>query len=437
MNKTGMILLLTIIVWFVGWNSRHVVLADVYVPDADMGVIAYAGLDGNGRAVSIKTIRPDGSNSRTLYTLKDVGEITDVAWAPDAREVGFISSEEAAYSIFNQDVFGIKPDGTGLRRISNPPRFVGLPNGQQTGVIQGVLRNNSGRSNVSVIALYIQGATGAAQGTFVNNLDTINFSLTVTDLGVGTMQYIAISWADGFGGPYKEFILPGIDIQPGQTTNIGIVDFVGMTNQPTISDLSWNHNGTVVGTVLENGSAVPWQFNSAGEVAGKMLVTNLNLVSTLALSPIDDQLVYYDSQGAAGVIYLNQAGGDSSTQQEILYDAVSSLNYDRHIAWLPDGSGLVVSVNGHIYDYLFATQQVRQLTNFGGVAQIDRVSVSPNGRTIAFSYSEMPGVSNLYLLDRQTLAINQLTSDGRSAFPSWSRVNPPETQFLFLPFIVK
>jgi hypothetical protein len=56
---------------------------------------------------------------------------------------------------------------------------------------------------------------------------------------------------------------------------------------------------------------------------------------------------------------------------------------------------------------------------------VDRVSVSPEGQEIAFSYSPSPGSSDIWILNRQTLQTRALTNDGRSAFPSWSRVDPP------------
>ncbi|MCB0033333.1 MAG: PD40 domain-containing protein [Anaerolineales bacterium] len=398
------------------------------------GVIAYAGLDNSGRAVSIKRIDANGANPQTLYTLPDAGEISDVAWAPNGREVGFISSEEAAYSPFNQDIFAVHANGQTIRRISNPPRWRNLPNGAQTGVVQGTLRNNSGRNNVSIISLYIQGATTGAQIPMFNHLDTVNFSLNVADLGNGQMHYMVISWADGLGGPYKEIVPAIVDVLPGQTVNIGTFDFVGQTNQPNISDLSWNQNSSLVGVILENGSASPWQIDAAGEVVGN-LMTDASLVSALAISPTDNRIAYYRNNGGEGVIALNQIGGTAATEQVILNDTIASLNYDRHIAWLPDGSGLVITVNGNIYDYIIATQDVRPLTSLSAGAKIDRVAVSPDGQFIAFSYSETAGVSDIYIMNRITSDITQLTTDGRSAFPSWSRTTPPTNWYIYIPML--
>ncbi|HRJ44810.1 MAG TPA: hypothetical protein PL105_23135, partial [Caldilineaceae bacterium] len=262
------------------------------------------------------------------------------------------------------------------------------------------------------------------QGTFFNNLDTLTFNFTVADLGPGQLHYLVAIWSDPSGGPYREIIPAVVDVTPGQTVDLGQLDFVGQTNQPKISDLSWSHDGSLLGIILENGGSSPWQVAGAGQAIGSQMA-NVGLISALALSPTDNRIAYWRLTGGEGVIALNQIGGSGASEQIILNDSVASLNYDRHIAWLPDGSGLVISVNGEIFDYEIASRQVRQLTNFGGAAQIDRVTVSPNGQEIAFSYSPNAGGSDIWILNRQSLQARALTSDGRSAFPSWSRVDPP------------
>lgn len=414
--------LVLLLILAAGWAATQPV---AFGASTAAGVIAYAGLDAQGSAVSIKTIKPDGSGGATLYTTDQYGEISDVAWAPNAGEIAFIDKREAVYSVFNQDIYGIKPDGSGLRRISNPPMFAGLPGSQQTGVVQGALRNNSGRFNVNIISLYIQGATIASQGSFINPLDTLAFNFTVADLGSGQLHYMVVIWSDLNGGPYREIIPAVVDVQPGQTVNLGQLDFVGQTNQPNISDLSWSHDGSLLGVILENGGgSMPWKIASIGEAVGA-LMTDVSMISALALSPTDNRVAYWRLTGSEGVIALNQIGGNASSEQILLQDSTASLNHDRHIVWLPDGLGLVISVNGEIFDYDIASQQVRQLTNFGGGPKVDRVSVSPDGQEIAFSYSPSAGVSDIWILNRQTLQSRALTSDGRSAFPSWSRVDPP------------
>lgn len=397
------------------------------------GLIAYAGLDNQGRAVSLKTMQPNGSQVQTLYTLGPVGEISEVAWSPNAQEIAFVASDEAAYSIFNQDVFGIKPNGTGIRRISNPPRYI--YEGAPTGLVTAVIRNNSGR-NVNIISLYIQGGTSAHQIPIFNHLDALMFTIEVADQGHGYPQYLVATWADGTGGPYKEFVLGFVDVLPGQEVNMGTIDFVGHTFQPKVSDLSWNAGGTQLGFLLTGDAPSMWQVAAAGEVAGQAMST-IPLASTLAYAPLTNRVAYYRDTNSTAIFAVNNTGGGLDTEQIVAYDNLASLNFDRHVAWLPDETGLIMSANGDLYEYLFATQQVRLLTNFAGTAQIDRIAISPDGQTIAFGKSMVAGQSDIWLLNRQTLAETQLTNDGRSALPSWSRVNPPTTYRTFLPVLVR
>jgi hypothetical protein len=398
------------------------------------GLIAYAGLDNQGRAVSLKTMQPNGSQVQTLYTLGPVGEISEVAWSPNAQEIAFVANDEAAYSIFNHDVFGIKPNGTGIRRISNPPRYV--YEGAPTGLVTAVIRNNSGRDNVNIISLYIQGGTSAHQIPIFNHLDALQFTLEVADQGPSQAQYLVATWADGTGGPYKEFVLGFVDVIPGQTVDMGTIDFVGHTFQPKVSDLSWNAAGTQLGFLLTGDAPSMWQVAAAGEVAGQAM-SNIPLASTLAQAPLTNRVAYYRVTGAEGVFAINNTGGSLDTEQIVAYDNLPNLNFDRHVAWLPDEAGLIMSVNGDLYEYIFATQQLRPLTNFAGTTHIDRLTLSPDGQTIAFGKSTVAGQSDIWLLNRQTLGQTQLTNDGRSALPSWSRVNPPTSYRTFLPLLTR
>ncbi|MCA9981638.1 MAG: DUF1727 domain-containing protein [Anaerolineales bacterium] len=340
----GLVLLLTTAVWALPAFSDTTVTANT-----STGRIAYAGLDANGRAVSIRAINPDGSQPETLYTLQDVGEISDVAWHPHGREISFLASDEAAFSPFFQDIFAINILNKQVRRVSSPPRFAGLPSPYATGKVRGTLRNGAGANNISIISLYVQGATGGVQIPTFNMLDEVAFEVDVADLGPGVEQYIFISWSHTSGGPYKEIVPTPVDVQAGQTVDVGLVNFVGNTAQPKLSDLSWNGDGSLAGVLLENGGTAPWGFARAGETFGASL-GDVGLISTVALSPVGNQMAYYKVVGGEGAIALNNVGGTAATEEIILNDPTSSLNFDRHIAWLPDGSGLVIAVNGQVAD---------------------------------------------------------------------------------------
>src|SRR5687768_10034610 len=88
-------------------------------PSNASGSIAYVR-DGK----EIRSISPDGSNDRRFWTHADVHEglgINELAWSPDGSELAFSSGHEAVASFYHADIFSIKPNGTGLRRVTNGP----------------------------------------------------------------------------------------------------------------------------------------------------------------------------------------------------------------------------------------------------------------------------------------------------------------------------
>src|SRR6187551_3000387 len=90
------------------------------------GNIAY--IRGN---TEIRMIETGGANDHLIWThpdaSKDLG-INDVAWRPNGKELAFSSSHEAAYSLYQADLYAIKPDGSGLRKLTNTPGRAGYAN---------------------------------------------------------------------------------------------------------------------------------------------------------------------------------------------------------------------------------------------------------------------------------------------------------------------
>src|SRR6185436_7275826 len=93
----------------------------------------------------IRLIQPDGSGDHQLWTHRDAqpySGIGDLAWSPDGKQLAFTSGHASATSLFHSDIYLINPDGTGLRRITNPPDaslFTKYPKGNVTVTV----RNNS------------------------------------------------------------------------------------------------------------------------------------------------------------------------------------------------------------------------------------------------------------------------------------------------------
>ena len=94
------------------------------------GTIAYVR-DGT----EIRLIDPDGTNDRRLWTHPDAKKqlgIDSLAWRPDAKELAFSSRHAAASSLYDADLYVVRPDGSGLRKLTNAPdraEFTKFPKG--------------------------------------------------------------------------------------------------------------------------------------------------------------------------------------------------------------------------------------------------------------------------------------------------------------------
>jgi hypothetical protein len=193
------------------------------------GSIAYVGQNNDGYPVTVNSIAPDGSDQQTLWThpgtLPDLNTIYDVAWKPDATELAFSSNHDELHSAFHSDVYGVKPDGSGLRRITNPPSKAELEaGGYQTGTVIGKVRNDYG--NLSLLFLYIEGALDSVSVPALTKDDEVSFTVPdVADLGAG-LHYVVFTWADSGDANCKEYQPSAIvDVQPGQTVDAGTLTF--------------------------------------------------------------------------------------------------------------------------------------------------------------------------------------------------------------------
>jgi TolB protein len=80
----------------------------------DGKTIAFARYTGSG---AIWLIDADGSNERQLTTPRGEGDIQP-DWSPDGRWIAF----SRATGPFRHDIFVVRPDGTGLRRLTRHTR---------------------------------------------------------------------------------------------------------------------------------------------------------------------------------------------------------------------------------------------------------------------------------------------------------------------------
>jgi hypothetical protein len=383
------------------------------------GAIAYVGLDGSGYAKTVKRIAPDGTDAQTVWThpsaIPGTTHIYDVAWKPDAQEITFSSDHESAYSAFHSDVYGVKPDGSGLRRITNPPSKAEIDaGGYQFGTVTGSIYNNYG--SVTFFQLYIEGAQEPVSVDVGGQGSTVSFpAMTVADLGIG-LHYVVFTWSNG-GSVCKEYAAAVIDVQAGQTVNADL-SFSGTCGTYNSDSISWKRDSSQVGVDV----ITPRKFQATGETIGTELFSAPLTADELAWSPVNDQILYRYWSTDAGTrgIYLTTVGGGTGTR---LVNEGGALYVTP--AWLPDGSGFVFTLDNYIYQYNLSASQVVTLAMFYN-EYVANPSVSPDGNYVVFERQSIqaPLQYDLWIINRaDPVEMWALTNDGRSTNPDWSRAN--------------
>jgi len=124
------------------------------------GLIAYTRNDSE-----IRLIDSTGRIDKQLWTHPDAKApfgIFDLAWRPDGKELAFSSGHENMLSLYHADVYGIRPDGSGFRKITNAPDYKSLSNFKK-GTVTITLKNfqysfQKAQSSSGVFTVYLIGA---------------------------------------------------------------------------------------------------------------------------------------------------------------------------------------------------------------------------------------------------------------------------------------
>ncbi len=384
------------------------------------GSIAYIGLDSGGYAKTVNTINPDGSSPQTVWTHPQSGitnRMRDVVWKPDASELAFGSNHETLYSAFQSDVYGILPDGSGLRRITNPPSRAELLAGTyQWGTVTGKVRNDYG--NLVSLLLYVEGAQDAVSVPAYSRYDEVSF--TVPNVAVlGGLQYIVFTWASASYADCKEYTAAVVPMVAGQTVDVGTLSFNPATCSTYESEgITWKRDGTELAVDV----ITPRKFLATGQTIGTELFSGPSMANLPAWSPVNDQVLYHYFSFDAGTrgIYLTTVGGGTGTRLVNDEGAVWV-----GLAWLPDGSGFVYTLDHKMYYYDLATSTSTLIADFYNEF-ISNPSVSPDGRYVVFQWQTgTVNVHDLWILDRHNPTERwRLTNNGKSMNPDWSRQNP-------------
>lgn len=406
-------------------------------PAADAGIIAYA----DRAAGDIHVIAPDGTGDRVLWTEPRASvqwlEI-DLAWRPDGRELAFTSEHEMACSWFDSDIYTIRANGTGYRRITNSPACAVLAS-----LPQGAVTVNVNNYTSTPIWVYVAGAPAVK---WVNYSGTVTFE-RVADFGPGVLQP-----AIGVYGMYRFVVYPPYaDVQPGATVpggNLTIMSLSGFTGFGA-GKVSWKADGSALAYVLRSNSNI-WQisanptYGATGAALPLAENTSASLVAWGPTTLTQDTYLYYNgpdllNEGYSG-IYLNTLGSASGGERLVPFgDYDATRVYD--IEWLPDGSGFLFSkfsvglgYFSNIFRYDLATRAITQLTDLpADVNLVQGLSISPDGDRVVFErvVDEVDSNSSLWLMNINGSNLHKLRDNaGR---PAWGRTPAPLTVHTYLP----
>jgi hypothetical protein len=384
------------------------------------GTIAYI----RGGA-EIHLIDPSGGNDRRIWAiprpeLASTMGIYGVAWRPDGKRLAFASGHEAVQSLYLSDIYTIEPDGSGLRKITNPPdasEFARFPKGTVSVTL---------RSGVGIMAapstsflVYVAGAPEPQTVALPPGSSRTLVFQNVADFGAHPQPVVAM-----FGK--SRWFIPGVDVQAGRTVDAGTINITGKGLELFGAyGVAWRMDGAELTYGMGNCAGIftvpaeptPGSHQDkpvlAGNASGNVCTWDWGPTRATA-----DKILIGGGMLDANV-YLATAGGNSRGEKQVGGGATDLL---MQVAWLPDASGFVLSVStgsaANLYRYSFATKTASQLTRFDGEF-VRSFSISPDGQSIVFERagSFRGGESDLWVMPMNGKSPRLLVRNGSA--PSW------------------
>jgi hypothetical protein len=412
------------------------------------GTIAYVRAD---TADEIRLIEPDGRNDRRLWAhgLADphqVYGIYNMAWRPDASELAFASTHENWCSINYSDVFAIRPDGNGYRRVTQAPSCGALA-GYPKGTVQVPVKNVSFYGSSFTGFVYFQGAPSIQPVSLPAGASTVVTFHNVADFGPDSLQIAA--FIDGANREYE--VGTAVDVQAGKTVTTGQLSVIPPSNmgwEPRSPN--WRKDGASLGYVYGYGALFGISTNPQPLEFGRRIInpaTTMGIVEYMAYGPTaaTANKILFQGNGDDGIgIYLTSEGATTIGPPLV----TSGFELIRGLAWLPDGSGFVYAVEeyenyevarANIFEYTFASKQIKRLTNFDN-QYAGQLSVSPDGKQLVFDRStakDGTGTTDVWIMNRDGSGQRLLANNGYA--PVWSprSLPPPPSERVYLPFILR
>lgn len=385
---------------------------------AATGTIAYVVADDT-TGDQIWLIEPDGSNKRKIYGTGKadpygVQYITSLAWRPDSGELAFASNHEYDCSVFASDVFGIFPNGSGYRRITNGPNCAALANYPQGKVVLSVPGGDW-------YQVYVAGAPQLKSALG----GSVTFD-KVADFGADVQQpVVAISGQN-------RYMMNPVDVP---TLN-GTSDILsGANSEHGAYRPAWRSDGSKVGYAYGCAALITMAAQPPAGTWGDIGIGASDGVSPCGMvwgpTPTTaNQIVYWTNLGDDRIFSMTE--NDKSSIKKLVsmrWEDVQILD----VKYLPNGSGLIyalvdnLAASSNLYRYDFVSGNVTQLTHYTDMFARE-FAISPDGQRIVYELAAPAdiitwlGPSDLYMAGIDGSDPQPFVAGG--AHPSWSLSTP-------------
>jgi hypothetical protein len=382
----------------------------------------------------IRLIEPDGTGDRRLWAhprpelAENQGISGGLAWRPGGAELAFASGHEAVYSLFQADLYAIRPDGTGLRKLTNPParaEFTRLPKGTVRVTVSNDPGNLLFEQATGVFIVYVAGAPEPQTANVPpGRSQTLVFN-GVADFGNNVSQPVV-----AMNGPFRWFN-PGADVRAGAAAQATTLNIVGPGARELAASLPmWRHDGSQVGYAM--GCAGVWVMPSdapAGHGVGSQLPATKQGACGWGWGPtqaLADQVILAGGIGDKGLYSARLSGGDR----------VKLLEYEGtlfELRWHPDGASLFFvqsegSSGTSLNRYDFATKKVSRVKAFAD-RTVRGMSISPDGEWVVIEFGKtleesvlslvvtQKTIPELWVMRLDGTGLRLLVKNGQS--PSW------------------
>jgi TolB protein len=383
----------------------------------------------------IRLIDSNGQHDHQIWTHPDAKEplgLFGLSWRPDGKELAFSSAHEAVTSLYEADIYAVRPDGSGFRKITNAPAHSEL-NKYKKGTVTVVVRNNqysfqAAQSSAGIFFINIIGSEEPQQITLPpGSSKTIVFK-NVADYGNHAQPLVAIY------GNYRWF-MPGTDVVAGKT--IKAPDFlISGDGIPMFGAYRpiWKQDGSRISyrnglCLIQTKSSKPEE----GDLKINPLYGGKNPMGTCVwdwgpTSFLSNQILYAENEegDGSGIFLLKEGGEHKDAVRQTLF---SDIQYQllNELRWMPDGTGFLYSTvdlfreSSNIFYYDFKTKEKKQLTQLKNEFA-RRFCISPSGKWIVFEKSKTADEFediDLWIMRIDGSGARLLVKNGWS--PSWSK----------------